>query len=224
MQDSGADGGGGRKLVRPRDWRARIEARLANTRPRHAVEDWLTPGLTLPESRALQAYFPTSPIPAAVLVPLIEREDELTVLLTQRASQLKNHAGQISFPGGRIEPEDAGPREAALREAHEEIGLDAALVEPLGYVDLYFTFTGFRILPVVARVAPTYMLDVNPSEVADAFEVPLDFLMRPENHQRRSRDWKGIQRHYYEMPYEQRYIWGVTAGILRNLYERLYGV
>ena len=102
----------------PHDWRARIEARLANTRPRHAMEDWLTPGLSLQESRSLQAYLPTTPIPAAVLIPVVERERQLTVLLTQRASQLKNHAGQISFPGGRIEPHDAGPSAAALREAH----------------------------------------------------------------------------------------------------------
>ena len=134
MQDSSAAGGGGRELVSPHDWRARIESRLANTRPRHAMEDWLTPGVSPQESRALHAYFPAAPIPAAVLIPLVEREDELTVLLTQRASQLKNHAGQISFPGGRIEPEDAGPREAALREAHEEIGLEGRFVSVVGYL------------------------------------------------------------------------------------------
>src|SRR5262245_31958377 len=117
MQETGRIGGGTPEPLKPRDWRARIELRLANTRPRHATEDWLTPGLSLQESRELQTYFPTDPIPAAVLVPLVERQDGLTVLLTQRASQLKTHAGQISFPGGRIEPEDPGPREAALREA-----------------------------------------------------------------------------------------------------------
>jgi len=159
--------------------------------------------------------------PAAVLIPVVDRAEPGDIL-TMRTSALPSHAGQIAFPGGKIERTDASPLAAALREAHEEIGLDAALIEPLGYVDLYFTFTGFRILPVVARVAPTYTLAVNPSEVDDAFEVPLDFLMRPENHQRHSRDWKGIRREYYAMPYQERYIWGVTAGILRNLYERLY--
>ena len=160
--------------------------------------------------------------PAAVLIPVVDRP-EPGVLLTMRTSDLTNHAGQIAFPGGKIEQTDAGPLAAALREANEEVGLDRRLVEPLGYLDVYFTFSGFRILPVVARIDASYALTLNPSEVADAFEVPLDFLMRPENHQRQSREWKGIQRHYYAMPYGERYIWGVTAGILRNLYERIYG-
>lgn len=160
--------------------------------------------------------------PAAVLVPVVDRPAP-AVILTMRTKDLSSHAGQIAFPGGKIDKADKGPLAAALREAKEEIGLDARLVEPLGYLDLYLTFSGFRILPVVARVAPDYALTLNASEVADAFEVPLDFLMGPENHRRRSREWKGIQRQYYEMPYQERYIWGVTAGILRNLYERVYG-
>jgi 8-oxo-dGTP pyrophosphatase MutT (NUDIX family) len=160
--------------------------------------------------------------PAAVLVPVVDRP-EPGVILTMRTAELPSHAGQIAFPGGKIDRGDQGPLAAALREAQEEVGLDAGLVEPLGFLDLYLTFSGFRILPVVARVAPGYELRLNASEVDDAFEVPLDFLMGPENHQRHSRDWKGIQRHYYAMPYQERYIWGVTAGILRNLYERLYG-
>ena len=127
------------------------------------------------------------------------------------------------FPGGKIEALDDGPLSAALREANEEIGLDCGLVDPLGYLDLYLTFSGFRILPVVARVEPDYRLALNGDEVADAFEVPLAFLMGPENHQKHERDWKGIVRHYYAMQYQDRYIWGVTAGILRNLYERVYG-
>ena len=160
--------------------------------------------------------------PAAVLVAVVDRP-EPGVILTMRTAELPNHAGQIAFPGGKIDQGDQGPLAAALREAQEEVGLDPRLVEPLGYLDLYLTFSGFRILPVVARVAPGYKLTLNASEVADAFEVPLDFLMGPENHQRHSRDWEGIQRHYYAMPYQERYIWGVTAGILRNLYERVYG-
>lgn len=158
--------------------------------------------------------------PAAVLIPVVDRADP-TVILTLRTPDLASHAGQIAFPGGKIDPHDDSPLDAALREAEEEIGLARALVEPLGYLDLYLTFSGFRILPTVARVSPDYVVTLNQSEVAEAFEVPLRFLMQPGNHQRQSRDWKGITRQYYAMPYEDRYIWGVTAGILRNLYERI---
>jgi 8-oxo-dGTP pyrophosphatase MutT (NUDIX family) len=160
--------------------------------------------------------------PAAVLVPVVERS-EPTVLLTQRTADLASHAGQISFPGGRIELTDESPVAAAVREAKEEVGLAPTLIEPIGYLDLYLTFSGFRILPTVARVKPDFSLTINPSEVVDAFEVPLQFLMTPANHQRKSRDWKGITRDYYAMPFGDRYIWGITAGILRNLYDRIYG-
>ena len=163
----------------------------------------------------------TATRPAAVLVPVVDRS-EPAVLLTLR-TELPSHPGQIAFPGGKIDPGDATPLAAALREADEEIGLDAALIEPIGYLDLYLTFTGFRILPVLARVIPNYQLRINASEVADAFEVPLAFVMDEANHARKSRDWKGVTRHYYEMPFGERYIWGVTAGILRNLYEKIYG-
>jgi 8-oxo-dGTP pyrophosphatase MutT (NUDIX family) len=159
--------------------------------------------------------------PAAVLVPVVARP-EPQVLLTLRTPDLKSHSGQIAFPGGRIDPTDASPVAAALREAHEEIGLDRKFVDPIGYLDLYLTFSGFRILPVVAHIDPDYAMTVNPDEVADAFEVPLQFLMTPGNHQRLKRDWNGIERQYYAMPFGERYIWGVTAGILRNLYERIY--
>ena len=161
--------------------------------------------------------------PAAVLVPVVARA-EPAVLLTQRTPELRSHSGQIAFPGGKIDPMDETPLAAALREAEEEIGLDAKFIDPIGYLDLYLTFSGFRILPLVARVDPDYRLTINPVEVADTFEVPLKFLMQPDNHQFLKRDWKGIERQYYAMPFGERYIWGVTAGILRNLYERIYAV
>jgi 8-oxo-dGTP pyrophosphatase MutT (NUDIX family) len=158
--------------------------------------------------------------PAAVLIPIVDRSQP-QVLLTLR-TELPSHPGQIAFPGGKIDAVDASPAAAALREAREEIGLSSELVEPIGYLDLYLTFSGFRILPTVARVHPDYRLALCEAEVADAFEVPLAFLMDVQNHALHSRDWKGITRRYYAMPFEQRYIWGVTAGILRNLYERIY--
>jgi 8-oxo-dGTP pyrophosphatase MutT (NUDIX family) len=159
--------------------------------------------------------------PAAVLIPVVARK-EPTVLLTLRTPDLRSHSGQIAFPGGRIDPGDETPLAAALREAHEEVGLERGFVDPIGYLDLYLTFSGYRILPTLARVDPDYRMTLNPSEVAEAFEVPLAFLMAPVNHQRQSREWRGIQRQFYAMPFGERYIWGVTAGILRNLYERIY--
>ena len=159
--------------------------------------------------------------PAAVLVPIIDRS-EPTVLLTLRTAELASHAGQVAFPGGKIDPADESPVAAALREAREETGLAPTLIEPIGYLDLYLTFSGFRILPIVARVKPDFTLLLNPQEVTETFEVPLEFLMTPANHQRKTRDWNGFARDYYAIPYQNRYIWGITAGILRNLYERVY--
>ena len=159
--------------------------------------------------------------PAAVLVPVIDRR-EPTVLLTLRTTELASHAGQVAFPGGKIDPADANPVAAALREAKEETGLAPALIEPIGYLDLYLTFSGFRILPTVARVKPEFTLVLNPREVVETFEVPLAYLMTPDNHQRKTRDWNGLQRDYYAIAFENRNIWGITAGILRNLYDRVY--
>jgi len=163
----------------------------------------------------------TATRPAAVLVAVVDRPEPV-VLLTLRNAHLESHAGQIAFPGGKIEAGDASPVAAALREAQEEIGLDRSLVDPIGHLDLYLTFSGFRILPTVARVDPNHRLTLNRSEVDEAFEVPLAFLMDAQNHALHSRDWKGVIRRYYAMPFGERYIWGVTAGILRNLYERVY--
>jgi len=163
----------------------------------------------------------TATRPAAVLIPVIDRP-EPAVLLTVRTAALASHAGQIALPGGKIDAVDSSPLVAALREAEEEIGLDRVLVHPIGYLDLYLTFSGFRILPAVARVQAGYSLTLNRGEVDDVFEVPLAFLMNAQNHALHSRDWKGVVRKYYAMPFGERYIWGVTAGILRNLYERVY--
>ncbi len=158
---------------------------------------------------------------AAVLIPVIARP-ELTVLLTQRTESLSTHAGQIAFPGGRVDEGDASVVDAALREAEEEIGLDRRFVEPLGFIDSYRTGTGYRIAPVVALVRPGFALQLNPHEVVEAFEVPLSFLMDLTNHQRHSREWRGRQRDFYAMPFGERYIWGATAGMLKNMHLRLF--
>lgn len=173
-----------------------------------------------PVSKAMAAVRPIKP--AAVLIPIVDR-DEPMVLLTQRTAHLPQHAGQISFPGGKIDPTDATPLAAALREADEEIGLAADVIDPIGYLDVYMTTLGYRIVPVVARVRPGFSLTLNPGEVDDAFEVPLSFMMEAANHQTHSREWQGLMRTYYAIPFGERYIWGVTAGIFRNLYERIYG-
>jgi 8-oxo-dGTP pyrophosphatase MutT (NUDIX family) len=173
-------------------------------------------------NRMLEIIAQEQPIrPAAVLVPVVDHPQP-TVLLTQRSAHLNDHAGQISFPGGKIDATDASPLDTALREAEEEIGLGREFVDPIGYLDLYGTSFGFRILPTVARVRPGFKLRVNNAEVDDAFEVPLAFLMDPANHQVHSREFRGMERSYYAMPFAEHYIWGATAGILRVLYERIY--
>ncbi len=161
-------------------------------------------------------------VDAAVLMPVVDHGNGATVLLTQRTDHLSSHAGQVAFPGGKIDPDDATPEAAALREAEEEIGLTRDFIDPVCDLDVYVSNSGFRITPVLATVRPGFKLTLNPGEVADAFEVPLAFLMAPGNHRRASRIHEGLRRTFYEMPWENRYIWGVTAGILRQVYERLY--
>ena len=159
--------------------------------------------------------------PAAVLLGLVARPSEPHIILTQRTAHLRDHAGQISLPGGRLEPEDSGPAEAALREAFEEIGLAPGKVEVLGGLRHYDTVTGFRIHPVVGWIEPPVALTLDPYEVAEVFELPLSFVLDPRNHRRDSYDRNGERRHFYVLPYQERYIWGATAGILVN-FARLF--
>ena len=161
--------------------------------------------------------------PAAVLIGIVERPEGARVILTRRASHLREHSGQVAFPGGKIDARDASPLETALREAQEEIGLDPAMAAPIGYLAPYLTGTGFRIIPVLARVSPLFAPTPDAREVEAVFEPPLAFLMREENHQREAREWKGVLYHFHAMPWEGHKIWGATAGMLHALHARLYG-
>jgi 8-oxo-dGTP pyrophosphatase MutT (NUDIX family) len=161
-------------------------------------------------------------ISAAVLIALVERPEGMSVILTRRADTLSRHSGQIALPGGRIEPGET-PWAAALREAHEEIALDPAFVRVAGISDPYRTVTGFEVVPVVGFVQPGFVLQASEGEVAEIFETPFGFLMDPANHQKRMQDAPGGRRCFYAMPYGERFIWGATAGMLRSLYERLFG-
>jgi 8-oxo-dGTP pyrophosphatase MutT (NUDIX family) len=160
---------------------------------------------------------------AAVLVPVIVRPDELTVLFTQRTSHLAHHAGQISFPGGHIEPQDDGPVDTALRETEEEVGLDRRHVKIIGHLDIYVTRTGFVVTPVVGVATPPFTLRPDPHEVAEIFEVPLQFLINRSNHQRCSAEFEGVTRHFWAIPYGRHFIWGATAGMVINLCDVIEG-
>jgi 8-oxo-dGTP pyrophosphatase MutT (NUDIX family) len=210
-------------LLSTAEFFARAKSRLDLVTPPGLTDSSITPKRGDHDADpVMQKIAEIRPIrPAAVLVPVIDHV-EPTVLLTQRAQHLPNHPGQISFPGGKIEKSDADPLDAALRETEEEIGLDRALIEPLGYLDLYMTTQGYRIVPLIARVKPGFALTLNAGEVDATFEVPLSFLMDQTNVQRHSREWQGMTRHYYALTFGEHYIWGVTAGILRNLHERIY--
>lgn len=159
---------------------------------------------------------------ASVLIGLIERASDVHVILTKRTEALTNHSGQVAFPGGRIDEDDASPEAAALREAWEEIGLDINEVEILGRLPYYFTGSGYRVAPVVGFVREGADFEINPDEVDYMFEVPLSYLMDADNHTVKTRVWNGNERHFYEMPYGEHYIWGVTAGMLRVLHDRVF--
>jgi 8-oxo-dGTP pyrophosphatase MutT (NUDIX family) len=201
--------------------KAHIRACL-DAQPSASEQDmqWLA-GATAEVASKVRAALPSRTVPAAVLIPLVERDNGLTVLLTQRAETLKDHAGQVSFPGGRIEPEDEDAWHAALREAHEEIGLRADMVEFAGYLPDHHVITGFRVTPVVGFVNPNYQLRIAEAEVHDAFEVPLDFILDAANHKSRQRTLAGVSIEVHDIPYGDRNIWGATAGMLMTLRRML---
>jgi 8-oxo-dGTP pyrophosphatase MutT (NUDIX family) len=187
--------------------------------------DWLRQhfAATSAASPISEPAAPGELIPAAVLVPIVLRPTALTMLLTQRTAHLRDHAGQVSFPGGRCEPNDANAVATALREAQEEIGLDPDQVEVIGVLDEYRTGTGFTIIPVVGLVTPPLDLKLDDFEVADVFEPPLDFLLQADNYSRHQVEYRGALREYWAVPWRGRYIWGATAAMLVNLRERLFG-
>ncbi len=195
---------------------------LASQTPQALRARFARPPVWQPEVRREDRFSERAPVPAAVLIPLVMR-DELTVLLTQRTEQLSTHSGQVAFPGGKQDPEDVDATATALREAQEEIGLAADQVEVLGSLPVYETGTALFVSPVVALVQSGMQLQPNPYEVADVFEVPLRFLLDPRNHLRHRLHWQGMEREWYSMPYDdagrERYIWGATAGMLRNFYR-----
>lgn len=195
----------------------RIAGRL-NARPPGAHD----PAWQAEPDPQLRLGDPGSAQPAAVLVPVVLRGGEASLLFTRRNASLRHHSGQIAFPGGKIDVADAGAAAAALREAGEEIGLDPAAVTVLGYLDTHLSGSGFRVVPVVATLNAPYAMAINPSEVDEVFEVPLLFLMDAANHRIASLERDGRTRHFYEMRFGDYVIWGVTAGIVRALYERLY--
>jgi 8-oxo-dGTP pyrophosphatase MutT (NUDIX family) len=205
----------------PQFWQRRIAERLRGTTAHHERDDWVLPGLTVQASRAFESFVPEQLVPAAVLMPIILRDPAATVLFTQRATALKHHAGQISFPGGRLEATDASPIAAALREAQEEVGLDPQFVTVVGYLPDHIIGTGFRVTPVVAFIRPGFTLAVDAREVEATFEVPLDYLFDPVNFRPRMRqfvpDLPAVQ--LIDIPVGERNIWGATAGMLMSLYR-----
>lgn len=207
----------------PASLRELIVARLAAAPRDAAVEDWRIGAATSQRRAELRRFFPANPVHAAVLVPLVEHGDGLTVLLTQRASHLANHPGQISFPGGRVEPRDLDVVHAALRESEEEIGLERRHVTIAGLLPDHLLSTGFRVTPVVGFVRPGFRLQLDPTEVDEAFEVPLAALLDSRNHVQRIRRFDDLEIELTDLPFEGRNIWGATAGMLLSFYRLLRG-
>lgn len=203
------------------DLRERILRRFAGSQPQHEVADWRVLGADADLSRKLTRHLPKDLVPAAVLVPLIDRPQGLSVLLTQRASQMARHAAQIAFPGGRVDPSDADVSSAALREAQEEIGLDPGRVQVFGYLPDHMVISGFRVTPVLALVTPPFSLQLNPAEVAGVFEVPLDHVLDSANHKARLRRVGDEDLLLYDIPWEGQNIWGATAGMLLTFVRML---
>lgn len=195
---------------------------LAQQTPQALRERFRTPPVWTPEVASERRFSDRAPAHASVLVPIVLR-DQPMVLLTERTAHLSTHSGQVAFPGGRADPEDASPAATALREAEEEVGLEARFVEVLGVLPIYRTGSAFIISPVVALVQPDCVLRPNPYEVAEIFEVPLSFLLDPAHHQRHAVEWDGVRREWFSMPYDDgqrsHFIWGATAGMLRNFYR-----
>jgi 8-oxo-dGTP pyrophosphatase MutT (NUDIX family) len=196
------------------DLRTRILRRFEGSLPQHELADWRLLGVDAERSRRLQKHFPANPVAAAVLVPLVDRPDGLTVLLTERASRMARHSGQISFPGGRLEPSDPDVASAALREAQEEIGLDPARVQVFGYLPDHLVISGFRVTPVLSLVKPPIVLEPNPAEVASIFEVPVSHVFDSRNHKANLRRVGDEEILLYDIPWQGQNIWGATAGML----------
>jgi 8-oxo-dGTP pyrophosphatase MutT (NUDIX family) len=212
-----------RPELRPAELRTRILQRFEGTQPRHELADWRLLGVNAEHSRRLQRHFPADPVPAAVLVALVDRPEGLTVLLTQRASQLTKHAAQISFPGGRLEDSDPDIASAAVREAQEEIGLDPQRVRVFGYLPDHLVISGFRVTPVLSLVTPPFSLVPNPAEVAEVFEVPLSHVFDRNNHKARLRRVGDEDLLLYDIPWQGQNIWGATAGMLLTFVRMVEG-
>jgi 8-oxo-dGTP pyrophosphatase MutT (NUDIX family) len=196
------------------DLRSRILRRFEGSQPGHELADWRLLGIDAEGSRRFQQLFPPNPVAAAVLIALVDRPEGLTVLLTERASQLAKHAAQISFPGGRREPSDPDVASAALREAEEEIGLDPTRVKVIGYLPDHLVISGFRVTPVLSLVTPPFTLTPNPEEVAEVFEVPVSHIFDRDKHKARLRRVGDEDLLLYDIPWERHSIWGATAGML----------
>jgi 8-oxo-dGTP pyrophosphatase MutT (NUDIX family) len=204
----------------PADWLARLRRGLSSA-PEHRAQYWRMGSAAANQQPVLRAQLPASLRPAAVLIPISQQQGVPRLLLTLRSAHLRQHAGQISFPGGSLESFDADPLATALREAHEEVGIEASFVEPLGFLADHVVMTGFRITPIVALLRPGYTLRIDTAEVAEVFDLPLAVLLDTHSYRLTTRNLRGIDVQLTELHYEHHVIWGATAGILQSLRETL---